>query len=301
MNMIEKRKILYTPVRRYFSMVCLIAIGLMVLFPQQAHADFKGMNHGARAYALGNAYTALSDDPTALFWNPAGLTRVKQYSFTMSHQNLYGISGLNSEMIALAMPLPYIRTGFAWTQVCLDGEYYEDVFHLGGASIVWLGDVPVRFGATLKYSRVSVPGYADAKEVSKADLDLGMQVQPVKSLTFSLVTRNILRPEFKLVEEGDKLDRQYVAGACYSWKDIVNFLADYQWEGGDSQLNLGCEMWFYNVFAPRIGLSGENLTAGFGLKSSWWSLDGAVYQHNELGSTYRLTFGLRFDMDDFEL
>ncbi len=279
----------------------LLTLTILILLPALAHADFKGMNHGARAYALGNAYTALSDDPTALFWNPAGLTRVEKYSFSMSHQNLYGISGLNSEMIAFSMPFPYIRTGFAWTQVGLEGEYYEDVLSLGGASIVWLRNVPLRFGATLKYMRVSVPGYSDADEVGNFDMDLGMQVQPMKPLTISFVTRNIFQPEFKLVEEGDKLDRQYVAGACYSWRGIVNFLADYKWEGSDSQLNLGCEMWFYDVFAPRIGLSGENLTAGFGLKSSWWTLDAAVFQHDELGSTYRLTFGVRFAMDDFEI
>ncbi len=293
----RKKLIKSSPVHGLFMPLLII----LLLVPAISHADFKGMNHGARAYALGNAYTALSDDPTALFWNPAGLTKVKQYSFTMSHQNLYGISGLNSEMIAFALPFPYVRTGFAWTQVNLEGEYYEDVFHLGAASILWLGEVPVRFGATLKYFRVSVPGYADAKEVGNPDLDFGVQVEPVKELTLSVVTRNIFQPEFKLVEEGEKLDRQYVVGACYSWRELVNFLADYKWEGDESQMNFGCEMWFYDVFAPRIGLSGENLTAGFGLKSSWWTIDGAVYQHNELGSTYRLTFGLRFDMDDFEL
>ncbi len=37
-----------------------------------------GMGVGARAVALGGAFTALADDASAMFWNPAGLTQLKK-------------------------------------------------------------------------------------------------------------------------------------------------------------------------------------------------------------------------------
>ena len=39
-------------------------------------ANFLKLGAGARAEAMGGAYAAVADDATALYWNPAGLTRI---------------------------------------------------------------------------------------------------------------------------------------------------------------------------------------------------------------------------------
>ena len=39
-------------------------------------ADFLSIPIGARATAMGGAVTAMIDDPTAMYWNPAGLAHV---------------------------------------------------------------------------------------------------------------------------------------------------------------------------------------------------------------------------------
>ena len=71
-------------------------------------------------------------------------------------------------------------------------------------------------------------------------------------------------------------------------------MADYVWTKNDSQWNLGSELWFYEIFAARLGILNERLTAGFGLKTKYWSIDGAVIAHEKLGSTYRISLGLKF-------
>ena len=43
----------------------------------------------------------------------------------------------------------------------------------------------------------------------------------------------------------------------------------------------------------QLGLFDENLTIGFGLKSNSWLLDLAVVSHEDLGSTYRFSLGLK--------
>ena len=40
---------------------------------------------GARAMGLGSAYVALADDPTASYWNPAGLAAIKNTQVTAMH------------------------------------------------------------------------------------------------------------------------------------------------------------------------------------------------------------------------
>ena len=103
-----------------------------------------------------------------------------------------------------------------------------------------------------------------------------------------------MEPKFQFISEGDKLVRKHTAGICYNWLNSVNFLADYVWTNNDSQLNMGSEIWFYDVFAARLGMYNERLTAGFGLKTKSWSLNSAVIAHEQLGSSYRISLGLKF-------
>ncbi|MBI4248886.1 MAG: PorV/PorQ family protein [Elusimicrobia bacterium] len=48
-------------------------------------AGFLKLGVGARAVALGEAYSALADDAGAVTWNPAALTRVSKRSATLMH------------------------------------------------------------------------------------------------------------------------------------------------------------------------------------------------------------------------
>ncbi|MDE2490322.1 MAG: PorV/PorQ family protein, partial [Elusimicrobia bacterium] len=48
-------------------------------------AEFLRLGAGARALGLGEAYTAAADDATALYWNPAGLARVRGGEAALMH------------------------------------------------------------------------------------------------------------------------------------------------------------------------------------------------------------------------
>lgn len=48
-------------------------------------AGFLKLGAGARAVAMGEAYSAVADDATALYWNPAALTRIEKRSATFMH------------------------------------------------------------------------------------------------------------------------------------------------------------------------------------------------------------------------
>ncbi|MFA6316563.1 MAG: PorV/PorQ family protein [Elusimicrobiota bacterium] len=47
--------------------------------------DFLQLGPGARAAGLGEAYSAAADDATALYWNPAAITRIPKRSVTVMH------------------------------------------------------------------------------------------------------------------------------------------------------------------------------------------------------------------------
>jgi len=273
---------------RKIIIFCIIIITPIFLF-----ANFIGMNHGGRAMAMGNAYIALADEPTAIFFNPAGLSKIDQYSLKASHQNLYGISELYNDMVAFSAPLPYSRIGVSWTQISLSNEYSEQAFYLSVASIIRPYGIPVRFGTSLKYEKISVLNYEEANNPSNYDLNVGIMIDAKKDLTFAFVANDILRPEFKILTESEELTTEFKTGVCYNWRKAVNFVADYVWNEDDSFWNLGGEMWFYNVFAARIGMHEDKLTTGFGIKAKYWTLDGALLSDTNLGSTYRISIGVK--------
>lgn len=48
-------------------------------------ANFLTIGMGARAQAMGSSYVAVAEDPTALYWNPAGIARARGFQFAFDH------------------------------------------------------------------------------------------------------------------------------------------------------------------------------------------------------------------------
>ena len=65
-------------------------------------AAFLDIGVGARGIGMGGAYTALADDSSAVYWNPAGLARMDKKDFSISHAEL-GL-GTREDFLAYAHP-----------------------------------------------------------------------------------------------------------------------------------------------------------------------------------------------------
>src|ERR1700752_1482628 len=59
---------------------------------------------GARAIAMGRAFSSIADDATALFWNPGGLARIGHQEIAGTHANLFD-SGIKDDFAAFVLPL----------------------------------------------------------------------------------------------------------------------------------------------------------------------------------------------------
>jgi hypothetical protein len=65
-------------------------------------AEFLNLGAGARAAAMGDAFTAVSDNATAIFWNPAGLSLLRWREAYFSHQ--VWIENVRMSRVAYAHP-----------------------------------------------------------------------------------------------------------------------------------------------------------------------------------------------------
>ena len=66
-------------------------------------AAFLGIDIGARAAAMGGAFVAVSNDLTAIYWNPAGLSRLQKWQVALMHAEL--IADTKFDWGAVLIPL----------------------------------------------------------------------------------------------------------------------------------------------------------------------------------------------------
>lgn len=66
-------------------------------------AAFLEIGVGARALALGGAFTAMANDASALYWNPAGLIQLNNISVTANHADW--LAETNFEYFGFAIPV----------------------------------------------------------------------------------------------------------------------------------------------------------------------------------------------------
>lgn len=281
----------------------IILLSLLIFMISLLHADFTGLNYGAKSMAMGNAYISISDGPAAIFWNSSGLAYQQRYVLSVSHENIYSIPGFYNDFVAFSIPLDKIHLGVGISQMMLSGEYAEQVSVVSGAYHSAVGPVDMGIGVSMKHMYAHLMNTYDGsnpesdiaglKVPGKLDADVGAMIK-YQRMTIGASARNILQPEFKFDSESVGIEPAYGLGVNYAWKAGLILSSDYHWDDHDYSWHIGSEIWFYNVFAPRLGVSDSDLTAGFGLKTEKWNLDGAVYAHETLGSTYRLEFSWAF-------
>nr|MBN2276307.1 PorV/PorQ family protein [candidate division Zixibacteria bacterium] len=68
----------------------------------EAMAEFLNIGIGARAAAMGGAFSSAADDATASYWNPAGLVEVTNLQLALSHFSWY--QDLSYEYLSMAYP-----------------------------------------------------------------------------------------------------------------------------------------------------------------------------------------------------
>lgn len=81
-------------------------------------AAFLEIGVGARAMAMGGAYVAVANDPTALYYNPAGIVWMKNIQLELMHNEW--LVGTNYDFIGVTTPLPFWNLSIGAGMIMLD-------------------------------------------------------------------------------------------------------------------------------------------------------------------------------------
>lgn len=178
-----------------FTIHCLYAAGEPAVFLQGGA--------GARALGMGGAFTALSDDATSCYWNPANLGILENVEFTAMYADLKLDTLYN--YLGLVLPLPIGTLGGGWIQETSDNLEKTDA---NGQSL-GLADMknnaflisygleiayPLSLGITAKIINEQIATY----QATSLAIDTGLLLD-LGSLAIGLNIQNINSPKL----EGD--------------------------------------------------------------------------------------------------
>jgi hypothetical protein len=288
------------------------AILLFALAAQGAEtASFLDIGVGARALGMGGAYTALADDVNALYWNPAGLSKLEKREATASHAEMFESTRL--DFLAYAHPtsqgtfaagLTYLSQGKLDGR---DGLGRQTAGYDASDAAVSLGyarklDV-AELGATVKYLQSHIAG----TQTQGLAADLGAK-RAFDRVSVGAALRN-LGPGLKYQDQRNDLPLRLAVGAAYRFTGGHAAAAEAVSgpRGTGTDASFGGEfqavksVFLRAGYTTRTAITGgsgfdtaRGLTLGLGLRDEKWSLDYAILPSGELGRSHRFSFGARF-------
>lgn len=90
-------------------------LAMLLLITGNALAQVGGQPAvGARAVALGQSFVAVADDAFAAYWNPAGLTSLKNHELQSQYANLFGAQITNGYLAYMVPLTDRITVGADW-------------------------------------------------------------------------------------------------------------------------------------------------------------------------------------------
>jgi hypothetical protein len=287
---------------------CLVLAACAAL-ASPARAWFEDSDVAARAVGFGRAYSAIADDASALYWNPAGLAGLARSDLVLGYTRPYGATGLHTSYVAVARPLRPATVAVSWNRVAVADALAEDMFSVGAARQVYAsaGGLRVSLGAAVKLARLSFQTYPDPEtnatvdfgSSSKLTADAGVLVQVNPKLSLAGVVRNLGSPEFQMQGSGagssTALPTLFQAGAAYRWDQESTVAVDLQKVApGKVLVNFGGEIWFYDSFAIRGGMSGPNAAGGVSIRTPRFTVDLGFLTDEPLGISYRAALRVPF-------
>ncbi len=273
--------------------------------------DFLRIGVGARAVGMGEAYAAVADDVNALYWNPAGLSKVKDMQILLTHTAWYEdvnheyagfVYPLKSGRSALGVSVTYLGTSFEKragdTEAADSNGSIADMAIAGGygRELIW----GFQGGVIAKY----IHSRLDTDSAGTFGFDAGLQRSYKKDKVVLGLAATNLGGSLKYISDTVALGQTLDLGLMIRNMFIENltFAADARSlvNGSNMSLNGGLE---YKLLiandwslSPRIGFKAydSQISCGLGFGQTSYQIDYAFVPHAELGQSHRFSLSIKF-------
>lgn len=245
-------------------------------------ANFAQYNPGAKQISLANSDVAQANDVFTVFNNPAGLSQISWREVGIYYSPApFGLSELANGYVAYSEP-------FSFGSVAIGGMTYG--FELYKETKVVLGysyNYDNRFfaGVGVNYHSFSIQNYGSTGVFY---FNLGGLAYITDNLRWGFSVSNVNRAS--LADTDDQIPMILSAGFSYS---VINSLTlNFSLEKDiryNPSIQFGIDYDIIKYLSLRFGTSNQpsRFTAGVGINYSIFSLDYAVFTHQDLGLTHQ--------------
>lgn len=272
--------------------------------------SFLKFGFGARNSAMGDIGNVISEDLSALHYNPSRLSLKSGNEVMFSHNSwIQDVSsqmfGIKTSLFGIPFALGFnitnisdieIRTRPGEPQAKFNANYFY-----GSISSAYSFSDELSVGATIKYLYEGILN----DEATGLGFDFGINfLTPFENLSISAVFRN-LGSMNSLRNQSTKLPSEFRVGPQYKFDfsdynlDLV-IAGEYQkYFDSDSHINFGLEVIYNKIFALRSGYQSNyeirDFTAGFGLMWGNLRFDYALIPFNSgIGSSNIFSLAFSF-------
>jgi len=300
-------------------------ISVFVLFVSASCPLFAGgfdnLGYSARPVALGGAYIAIADDPSAVFYNPAGLPQLRSLSVSTMYSRLFpGVEDDNLNLFALsaAMPVSIIGTFGVGGTFFNTNLWKESMFIASYGRTIYAGFSIGGSVKVLQWSAAAPPGESSLSYIGLS-FDAGAHcvlnnIFEGNDLRLGVVLRDITQPSIAKNGASDaKLPLKVDVGAAYI-STTYNYLIavslskeadDIKLRGGAELVGLSGEILGNpSAFLLRVGGAGiinnktqGELNGGFGINLGSLNIDYAYvyyFEISNLGGSHKISLGYSF-------
>jgi hypothetical protein len=274
-------------------MVAALAACIVIARAQPACAYFERAVLSARSAAMGGAFVAVADDPSAVVGNAAGLTGIPSLSFLSTYDRPYGVDVINEGYLAAVVPLPGLSAGLSWFHRGVEDALSEDLVTLALARDLkrTSEDASLAIGATVDLAHVSVEAENAASQTA-VTFGASVLLRPFSFIGLGYSIRNIIEPSFDLIEGGGdtRLARAQTLGLSDYWQQrLLATIESHQDAERDWKTRGGLEVRIENHVFLRGGLEQSHATVGAGIAARGFTVDLGMASNDDLGATYLFT------------
>jgi tetratricopeptide (TPR) repeat protein len=307
----------YTHYRMHYNNIFIIALlcclmAIVTVSGQEGQGGTESnlsKGYGARAMGLGNAYTALADDPTAVFWNPAGLEFLYRQSVTLFHTSYW--EGTSYDFLGYAHPTLRLGTfGVGIGRIGVgeipimdnsglplgNASFEEMQFYFSYAKRFAYNITP---GITVRMAHRGWSNLQESEDLSDTGfgLDLGLMYRPewygspyLQDWAFGLKVHNFVSPNLNEGSDADDFPLTVKLGLMkkirFAGGQYFNALLDIDYsQRRDLRLHLGTEYRFRELGEVRLGYDAGGIAFGAGVEYLMFQFDYA-YGYNSSYSDY---------------
>jgi len=301
-----------------------------------APGSFLNFGTGARSQAMGSAFTGLCDDASAVYWNPAGLSRLARNQLTFFSAPLW--EDTNYLFAGYAHPTEKLGTfGMGFINLMSSEFEYRRTFSAEPENYFHIQQMAFLFAYGRKFFPVLSAGLGFKivqKRMPLGDeqysgggfgMDLGLLYHPqdvkgegffweqLRRLSFGVNLQNLVPPKVQMEANGVSRSKETYGlnlkfGTSYQTRNLIPRWMDKLTINIDLnkpyfrgvKVAFGGEYWLRNTIAFRVGYGKGDINFGLGFLYRWVQMDYGFTPH-DLGISHKFSATLKFGRQVIEM